>query len=67
MCSCKWFYLSFKQFFRVKKPSYMELVHKKKGAAENTSENELKLESVNDNEIFHSSSNLDPDLNNSEL
>lgn len=45
----------------------MELVHKKKDAAESTSENELKLESVNDNEIFHSSSNLDPDLNNSEL
>ena len=34
------------------KPSYMELVKKKKSAEEKTSSKELELESVSDSQIF---------------
>ena len=47
----------------------MELVNKKKSAEENTSSNELELESVSDSQIVQSNnfSNLDLDLYNLQL
>ena len=47
----------------------MELVNRKKSAAENTSANKLELESVSDSQIVqnNSFSNLDLDLYNLEL
>ena len=47
----------------------MELVNKKKSAEENTSSNELELESVSDSQIVqnNSFSNLDLDLYNLQL
>ena len=51
------------------KPSYMELVKKKKSAEEKTSSKELELESVSDSQIVQSNSfsNLDIDLYNLQL
>ena len=48
------------------KPSYMELVKKKKSAEEKTSSKELELQSVSDSQIVQSNSfsNLDIDLYN---
>ena len=56
-------------FFRVKKPSYMELVNKKKSSGEDTSANEPMSESVSDSQIAqnNSFSNLDLALYNLQL